>query len=241
MKSIYVVAAIVLTTIAGLGCKKSNDTPEPYKCTTCKTSPDALAANDASNKGIYKGVFSGSSGTVLFNVQNGGTTITAVLVIDGVTINLTSTVTITSGQAYVAPFTGTLNGQAVTVNFSVGATGQNPTVTSSTVPGHPNASFLIVKETSNALIECFEGTYSTTLPENGTFNLILSRTARVWGASARKANGTATNPASGTLTTDNKLIEANGVNFGTVAADKIDGSFQDGGNRTVTITAKRTL
>ena len=68
-------------------CKKSDDAAAPaYTCATCHTTPDALAANDANSKGIYKGVVIGSSGTLTINIANGGTTITAIMVIDGITV-----------------------------------------------------------------------------------------------------------------------------------------------------------
>jgi hypothetical protein len=165
MKFFSVLCAIVTSSVIAISCSKSDDTASTpaYTCTTCKTTPDATAANDASNKGVYKGVIIGSSGTIKFDLQ--GTTITAVMVLDGVTATLTSTVNVVAGQTYVAPFTGTLGGQAVSITFSVGATGQNPTVTTSSIPGHPSSTFSIIKETSASLIECFEGTYSTTKPE----------------------------------------------------------------------------
>ena len=101
-------------------CKKNNDTVNPpatYKCVSCKTMPDAVAANNNSSKGIYKGVVIGSSGTIMFDIANNGTAITAVMVIDGVTVNLTSAITWVAAQPYIANFTGTLNGAAVSINF----------------------------------------------------------------------------------------------------------------------------
>src|SRR5687768_12879311 len=165
-----------LLVIAVSACKKDSKDAEPFKCASCTTQPQALAANDASSKGIYKGVIIGSSGTIAFNVLNGGTTISAIMVLDGITVNLTSSIAWVSGQSYVAPFTGTLNGGAVTINFSVNASGTGPAVLSATIPGHGSAQFRLVKETSTSLLEAFEGTYSTTLPETGTFNLLMSRT-----------------------------------------------------------------
>lgn len=221
------------------GCKKDSD--DPYVCATCSTTPQALAANNTSSKGIYKGIMIGSTGTIKFDVMNSGTTITAVLVVDAVTINLTSSVTWQAGVAYVAPFTGTFNGAPISVTLSINSTGGSPSVTASNIPGHPNSTFTIVKETSTTLIECFEGTYHTTLPEDGTFNIIVVRSASIWGAAARKNGTTTTTSAGGTITTDSKLKETNGTVMGTLTADEINGSFQDGGGKTVTITGKRTL
>jgi hypothetical protein len=243
MKKVYVVFAAMLM-ISFFACKKSDDAVvDPYKCATCKTTPDALAANNSSSKGIYKGVVIGSSGTISFDIANNGTAITAIMIIDGITVNLTSAVTWVAGVVYVAPFTGTLSGQPVTITFSVGATGGTPTVTSSSIPGHPNTSLTIIKETSTGLVECFEGSYSTTLPETGTFNIILSRTLAVWSGVARKTgNNSTSNAGSGTIV-NNKLIDPsqNNNSIGTINGDDLNGSFVDGNGKTVTVTGKRTL
>ncbi|MEI9954996.1 MAG: hypothetical protein WDM90_01455 [Ferruginibacter sp.] len=165
------------------------------------------------------------------------------MVIDGVTVNLTSSVTWVSGQPYVADFTGTLSGSPVTIRFSVGLSGATPTVTSSTIPGHPNASVTIIKETSAGLVECFEGTYSTTLPETGTFNIILSRTLATWAGVARKTGANATSTAGNGSIVNNKLIDPsqNNNSIATISGDDLSGSFIDGNGKTVTITGKRTL
>lgn len=244
MKKINLIL-IVGIIICFSACKKNNDTETPtaaYKCVGCKTTPDALAVNNSSSKGIYKGVMIGSTGTIMFDIANSGNTITAVLIIDGVTINLTSAVTYMAGQAYTAPFTGTLNGSPVTINFSVELSGGSPTVTSSSIPGHPNASLNIIKETSSNLIECFQGTYSTTLPETGIFNMIVSRSLSSWTAVARKTGSTTSSVGNGIIT-DNKLIDQSQNNriVGVLNGDAINGSFVDTNNKTVTITGKRTL
>ncbi|MDB5198979.1 MAG: hypothetical protein JWO92_942 [Chitinophagaceae bacterium] len=239
MKNTILLLFIIVSLIS---CKKSS-TPAvvAYKCATCIATPQAIAANDAGSKGIYKGVVSGSTGTIVFDVQNAGTTITAIMVLDGVTVNLTSGVTWVANQPYVAPFTGTLNNLAVSITFSVGSSGGTPTVTTSSIPGHPGSSFKILKETSTSLVEVFEGAYHTTLPEDGTFNLILSRSAKIWGADARKVGATATTgSAGGTITADNKLVDT-GTIVGTLSGDEITGTSLDGNGKTVTIAAKRTL
>jgi hypothetical protein len=232
--------AIILSFSA---CKKSDDTTAPaYTCTTCVTTPTAKAVNDGSSKGIYKGVVIGSSGTIVFDISNNGTTITAIMVIDGITVNLTAAVAWVPGQPYVSDFTGTLSGQPVTIHFTVGATGSTPTVTSSNIPGHPNASLDIIKETSGGLVECFEGTYHTTKPEDGTINIILSRTLSTWLGFARP-NGATTSGAAGTGTiSNNKLIDPsqNNTSISTLSGDNLNGSFVDQNGRTVTITGRRT-
>ena len=244
MKKIHLIIAAV-TMLSFTACKKSEDKvtpPAAYKCATCKTTPDALAANNSSSKGVYKGVMIGSTGTIMFDIANNGNTITAVLIIDGITVNLTSAVTWVSGQSYTAPFTGTLNGTTVTINFSVGLSGGTPTVTSSNIPGHPTASLNIIKETSSNLLECFEGTYATTLPETGIFNLMISRSLNTWTAVSRKTGTTTSNVGNGTIT-DNKLIDPSQNNrvIGVLNMDGLNGSFVDANGKTVTVTGKRTL
>ncbi|MGG9972463.1 hypothetical protein ACQ33O_11775 [Ferruginibacter sp. SUN002] len=220
-------------------CKKSSD-DTPYTCATCTSSPEALVAYDASSKGIYKGVVIGSSGTIKFSVLNDGTTIAAVMVIDGTTVNLTSSITWVSGVPYVAAFTGTLNGSPVSITFSVDANGGSPTVTTSSIPGHPTAEFDIVKETSAALIEAFEGTYHTTLPEDGTFNILLSRPLAKWGGVARENGETTNDHIDGTINASGGLVQ-DGITVATLSGDNLSGSFVDGNNKTVTVTGKRTL
>jgi hypothetical protein len=245
LQKIFIMKKLLLLSlfagVAFASCKKKDDGPSAYTCTACATAPAALAANDASSKGVYKGVLIGSTGTISFDVQNGGTTITARMVIDGTTVDLTSAVSWTAGVPLVAPFTGTLNGSPVSITFSIGSGGESPTITTSSIPGHPNAEFTVIKETSTSLVQCFEGTYHTTKPEDGTFNMMVSKTAKIWGAQARKNGETESDGVSGTVTDDNKIKENNGTIMGTITGDVIEGSFADNNGQTVTIKGKRTL
>ncbi len=220
-------------------CKKSSD--EAYKCDACVTTPEAVAANDASSKGIYKGVVIGSTGTIKFNLQNNGTDITAVMVIDGVTVNLTSSVAIVNGQPYIAPFTGTMNGSPVSITFSVDASGASPVITSSSIPGHPSAQFQLVKETSAALVEAYEGTYSSNRPETGTFNLLISRALGKWKGVHRTDGNTENIETGGTIDAAGKMYEAGTNYIGVLSGDVITGSFKDGDNNTITLNGKRKL
>lgn len=221
------------------GCKKNETkTDGGYKCTGCTATSEAIAANDASSKGIYKGIVIGSTGTIKFDISNSGSQIKAYLTIDGTSIELTSDVSWNGSQSYVAPFKGVLNGQQVTINFSVDMNGGEPMVTSTSIPGHPTAQFVILKETSSALIECFEGTYHTTKPEDGTFNILLSRTLKRWGGIARENGQSGTDDVEGTIEGD-KIMQ-DGTTMGTLSGDEISGSFKDSDGRTVTIKGKRT-
>jgi hypothetical protein len=233
------IIALAIFGLLMLSCSK-NDT-EPYTCATCASAPEALPANDGSAKGIYKGVVVGSTGTISINIQNGSNTITATLVLDGVTALLTSTVTPVDGQDYVAPFTGTFNGSPVSITFAVGLSGLTPTVTSSDIPGHPNATFQIYKETSTSLIEAYMGTYSKT-GETGVFNIVLSRGLSKWAGVAKKDGGTVVDEINGTFNNaTNQIIDENTTVLGTISGYVLTGSFLNSDNETITINGVRTL
>jgi len=237
--AVYVLATVFL--VLSVSCKKDSTPGDPYKCTTCKTTPDALAANDASSKGVYKGVVIGSTGTIYFNIANNGSTINAVMVLDNVSTTLTASVSWVAGISYVSPFTGTINGSPVVITFQVDANGQNPVILTSSIPGHPSAQFTLVKELSTSLIECFEGTYTSTRPETGTFNLLLSRSLGRFGGSSRETGSTTSEDIDeGTIDASGNLI-SNGQPMGHLDGDVITGTFHDSQGNAVTINAHRTL
>jgi hypothetical protein len=162
------------------------------------------------------------------------------MVIDGVTALLTSSVSVVNGTPYVAPFTGTLSGNPVSITFSIGLGGTTPTIVSTDIPGHPNAVFQIYKETSTSLIEAFEGSYSKT-GESGVFNILLSKGLAHWGGIVKKNGDTETNDISGTYSTTNQVIDDNGTVMATINGDVLSGSFLDGNNATITVSGNRTL
>ncbi|RKD20216.1 hypothetical protein BCY91_00905 [Pelobium manganitolerans] len=231
---------IGIITVIG-SCKKSEKKEETYTCSTCSATPEATAANDNSSKGIYKGVILGSSGTIKFDISNStSNTITAKMVIDGTTVNLTTTTAWVAGQLYVAPFKGTLNGQEVSITFSVDATGAGATIVSSNIPGHGNAVFVIAKETSSALVRCFEGIYQTSDKEKGTFNIIVSTVLKGWTGKARKDGSSTASSISGTYAND-ILIDEHGTTIAPIKGDEFSGSFKNADNVTVTVKGKRTM
>ncbi|HLP64400.1 hypothetical protein [Flavobacterium sp.] len=222
-----------------LSCSKDEATEPTYTCAACTRTPDALPANDTSAKGIYKGIVVGSSGTLSINIQNGSSAITGTLVIDGVAVALTSSVTYVDGQPYLAPFTGTYNNSPISITFSVAVGGGTPTVISSDIPGHPNAVFTIAKETSTSLIEAFEGTYSKS-GETGIFNIILSSGLGAWGGIAKENGSSVVEDISGTYI-NNQVIDENGTVVGVITGDVLQGSFTDSSNTIVTTIGYRTL
>lgn len=136
--------------------------------TSLSNTPEAKVAYDNSNYGIYKGVFVGSSGTVLININNEGE-IFAELVIDGNSSTYTTTETVTQGTTiYDLTFT---NGSS-SFDFYVDANGNYAEVYDISINGHPNASIYVVKEYSDALVECFKGTFNG--DDTGVFNFIIT-------------------------------------------------------------------
>lgn len=239
----FLMLAVVIFGISVIAFSCSSDSSSAYTCASCHDTPEALAVNDASAKGIYKGVEAGSTGTLSINILNGSSTITATMVLDGISAVLTSSVAYVDGQAYVAPFTGTYDGSAVSITFSVAIGGLSPIVSASNIPGHAGATFVLYKETSESLIEAFEGTYTKTGGETGVFNILLSRALNKWGGVAlNNAAGSLSDEIDGTINADNQLILTGGAPIiGTLSGDEIHGSFQDSNQDTITITGHRTL
>ena len=132
--------------------------------------PIALSQYDNSNYGIYKGVFVGSSGTILVNLNNNGV-ISVSLTIDGVNYPFTSTESITENEQTETTFTYQNN----SFNFTVNADGSNPLITNVSIEGHPNASIIVVKENSSYVAQLYEGSYEGIDQNNdqGTFNAIV--------------------------------------------------------------------
>lgn len=237
MKNLFL--ALSAFVLIGTSCSKDDETAAPYVCTTCASTPTAVAANDNLSKGIYKGVVTASSGTITFNISNTADTIYATLVLDGETINLAAASPWNPATPYISAFTGMLNGQPVVINFEVGSDGSSPIITSSNIPGHPNAEFTVVKETSTMLIEGFQGTYTEGTTATGVFNILLSRSQNIWGGSSRETGATTSESHSGII--DNNKIMEDGTQIGTLSGDNISGSFVNSASQTVTLTGRRTL
>ncbi|MFN8309623.1 MAG: hypothetical protein U0T73_06640 [Chitinophagales bacterium] len=243
MKNVSAILILIIL-LFNSGCKKSENSTAPNTCKTCVTKPDALAANDNSSKGVYKGVIIGSTGTIMFDILNSGSTIKATMVLDGITTVLTAAVSWSAGQPYVSDFTGTYNGNPVSVTFSVDPTGANPVVVSSNIPGHPTASFDVYKETSSNLVECFLGSYVTTkngaVNERGTFNVLLSRTAKLYGGSSRATTSNSSSTfGPSPINSSNQLLDDSGKILGTLNGDSISGDFIDNNNSNVDVRAFR--
>ncbi|MDB5014762.1 MAG: hypothetical protein JWQ25_2964 [Daejeonella sp.] len=245
LSSFLMVSLLVLSS----ACKKSVDDSNnstAFTCASCKTTADALAANNTISKGVYKGVVIGSTGIITIDILNSGTTIKATLVLDGQTVVLNSSSNWVAGQSFTASFTGTANSQTYSFNFSVTGTGATPIASGFSIPGHPNISFQLIKETSDNLIKCYEGT-SEGIKDSGkaqaaTLNIITSGKTNTWFALSRDNGSTSINTADGTIsgTTLNCNCGPNTTIVGTVTADEIKGTYKGQDNHG-TFMAKRTL
>ncbi|MBS1626813.1 MAG: hypothetical protein JSR09_04885 [Bacteroidetes bacterium] len=241
MKKILLSLIVIFLVAVGMivSCKKSENSSS-YTCTTCNQTPEAVAANDASSKGIYKGVLIGSSGTIKFDVQNSSSsTLIATLVIDGTTVQLTGQIAPTTGT-YTAVYSGTYNNQPCSVTFSVYGDGTSPSITASNIPGHTSAVFIVIKETSSVLARCFEGTYHDASDNSdGTFNIVVSTILKGWAGKSRKNGSTTTNDVSGVYA-NNTLYWGQTTTIATINGDTFDGTFNNGSGN-ITVKGKRTL
>ncbi|MBX9853876.1 MAG: hypothetical protein K2X86_19205 [Cytophagaceae bacterium] len=232
--------AVLFSTALLVSCKKEKEKApapnEPYSCATCADSPEALASNDASSAGIYKGVITGSSGNFKIVLENGSSNIFIVATFQGVTDTLTtnSLSSWNPGDAIVsAVFTGD---QEISITFSVNADGSSPTATAA-ITGYSNVTVSIVKETSTTLVQCFEGTFAGF--SSGNFNFWLTSTSI--GGVAKSTTGSPdifTGNVTGTTITG---ITSNSTNFsGTLSGDNASGNWNNSYG-SGTWTGKRTL
>ncbi|MDR3705194.1 MAG: hypothetical protein P4L28_04705 [Paludibacteraceae bacterium] len=152
------VFSLVLCVALFSSCSKDEDIKTNSSSLT--TTPTALAINDNSSAGVYKGIVVGSTGYFQVKVKNGDDSITCKLVFDNISLNLTTTsLSKWSSRQPIknAVFSGMLNSQSVSLTFSCDSDGSNP-VAVIDIPGHTTY-VSIVKEKSNMLVECFEGSY----------------------------------------------------------------------------------
>jgi hypothetical protein len=128
--------------------------------------PDAKNQYDDSSFGIYKGVFVGSTGTVVINIYNDGEA-TATLTINGSSSTYTATENITEDLS-IEGLTFTKGNNYF--DFNVSGDGSDPLISNIYIYGHPDAKIAVSKEFSYSLVRCFVGTYSG--ENSGIFNII---------------------------------------------------------------------
>jgi hypothetical protein len=236
MKKLVLYLLVTALLVVFTHCSDDDDDKKtPYSCASCVTAPEAIAANDNLAKGVYKGIVVGSSGTIKISIENGNSTSTAILTIDGKTATLTSSVAVVAEQPYEVEFTGMFNGQEASVGFYVDPDGTFPYISFTDIPGHEGAEIGIVKELSDDLIESFEGTYTGS--SSGTFNLIISKTQHLWGAIS--SNDYFEGTVSGNTITGINFDEDANVT-GTLSNHTASGSWENDGGDKGTWEAKRT-
>ena len=185
--------------------------------------PEASELFNTSNFGIYKGVFVGSSGIVLINLNNNNT-ISASLKIDGVNYIFSTNESITENQQTEINFTNNDNSFV----FNVSSTGTNPEITNLSIQGHPNAETILVKETSERLTKVFEGTYNGIDNDDaGVFNAIVSGSEVYVLAFSTMYSVFYT--ANGSVNNENITgVTSTGTNFtGIIENDKMNGSWNN--------------
>jgi hypothetical protein len=125
---------------------------------------------DNTSFGVYKGVIIGSSGYVIFRINNGDNTAKGELTIDGRKDILSTTQTITSGQPIVnVKFTGSFS----SMTLNAGPDGNNASITDIKIDGHPDdVAGIIFHENSTQQVFSYEGKISGTLSGTINFNRI---------------------------------------------------------------------
>jgi hypothetical protein len=218
----YILSVFAALTLF-ISCSKSNNNNGGGN-SNLSSKPEAKAAYDKSNFGMYKGVFVGSTGYIIVDINN-SSSISATLVIDGEKRIFTPrSSTLTEGTS-INSLTF-VNGSDSFV-FSVDADGANPRVSSINIAGHNGATILIVKETSTSLVKCMEGTYSG--DENGTWNgAVQGNTFKGLALNplrGRTYTGTGTLDASNNLT---GITDDNRIKFsGNLRGDSGSGTWQN--------------
>ena len=192
--------SIILITLIGFtfleSCSNSDSSNNNQNLTQ---TPQAKSQYDNINLGLYKGVIVGSSGTIVLDISNSSSSIFATIIIDGVVHNFITNQTLQPNQNTTLNFVEGSN----SFIFTVASNGGNPVITNLLITGHPNASILVVKETSLILVKCFEGTYNG--DDSGIFNAVI------YGNIIKalvKSSDNSISTAAGTI--ENNQINANG-------------------------------
>lgn len=128
-----------------------------YKCATCKTSPEALAINDNSSKGIYIGFTESGILSIDIDNKNMGET-KASLLKNNIERELVFLESHSDSERYYALFADNV-GTPISLMFSVMLNGDDPQITlkDEVVFKTNNSLNALYKERSYEMIEVFEG------------------------------------------------------------------------------------
>lgn len=145
-------------------CHKATTTP-PISVTGLPTTPETKPQYNNTSFGVYKGVVVGSTGTIVFRINNGDNIVKGYLSIDDVEDTLSTTQTLVPGEAIAdVLFTGRISSMTLSVN----ADGSNASLSNISIQGHNNVTIFIIHENADKQVLCYEGTYIGSL--SGTLN-----------------------------------------------------------------------
>lgn len=218
-----------------IGCSSSDDSSTPSGGDTFATAPEAKEEHDDSNYGVYKGIFTGSSGIVYVNIYNSGS-ISAKMVIDGTTYNFTTSGTVTDGQEIANLL---FSSGSNSFHFNVLGNGEDPVIDNINIASHPNAAVQMFKEYSFAQIKCYEGTFAG--GSVGTFNLATAADGYALGL-AKPNDEDGSIYLDGTFTGNSLSGTFEGGTFsGTIGTNTISGTWQNNVQESGTWTANRKM
>ncbi|TCI93044.1 hypothetical protein [Tenacibaculum sp. M341] len=171
MKKILIFVTLIIFSVLILSCSNDNDIDSGNNDNALSQTPQAISQFDNNNFGIYKGVFIGSSGIIVINLNNDGN-VSATVIIDGSTYTFNTNDVVQENQQTTINFISGNN----SFTFSVSSDGTNPMISNLMIEGHPNANILLVKETSVIVTKLFEGTYTGTggNTDAGILNAIIT-------------------------------------------------------------------
>lgn len=223
MRSPLYAGMICLCLFISVYCSKVNDVAPNVVLT-------AKAEHNTSNYGLYKGVFVGSTGIVLVSLRNENDLIIATLRIDGTLHQFTTTGTLEANKPTVLVFR---SGNS-SFTFSVDADGSNPSIYGLNIEGHPDAGVILLKEKSDTLVKCYEGSFDGS--QQGTWNLIVKGSQLLGLVKSGNSTTLATGVVDANMNTEG--VVSSGASFeGRFVKDSVSGTWE---NETGNITESGT-
>ena len=163
MKNILLL--LLFSTVLFFSCGKQDDKPSSQLPAKAETKPQF----DNTSFGVYKGVIIGSSGFIIFRINNGDNLVRGYLTIDGKKDTLSTTQNLIAGQRLVdVKFTGRFSSMTLNADNDGGGAEINDIK----IDGHPgNVACIIIHENSSQQVFCYEGSLIGG-SQSGTFNFI---------------------------------------------------------------------
>ncbi len=187
-----------------INCGSESEPGGIYTCSSCVTKPDALAADDTKDTGVYKGAFGNSSlsGTVKVDIEDSSGT--------GSTVNLNYNTKAESVLTFQSKTGNTFyfSGNGSTFSIEIGSDGSVDPATQNLIINSENMTIAVIKETSEALIKVYEGTFTGT-GDPGVWNMVVK--GEEFGGIYSTSDGS-----------------DYGVIKGSISNDTVSGDFNDG-------------